>query len=64
MHPGDKRDPARRWVVERARAWRSTCRGLLLQDETQAVHDVGLCMHVSVATGTVGVTRRGGVARP
>jgi hypothetical protein len=64
MHPGDKRYPARRWVVERALTWRSTCRGLLMRDETKAVHNMGLRLHVSVATGTIGVTRRGGVARP
>jgi putative transposase len=33
---GQKSDPARRWVVERTRAWLSTCRGLLVRDEKKA----------------------------
>jgi hypothetical protein len=39
---GEQRYPARRWVIERTRAWRSTCRGMLIRHETKAVHDLGL----------------------
>jgi hypothetical protein len=42
MCPGEQRYPARRWVIARTLAWRPTGRGLLIRDETKAVHDVGL----------------------
>ena len=34
---GQQTYPARRWVVERPRAWLSKCRGLLVRDEKKAV---------------------------
>ena len=39
---GQKTSPARRGVVERTWAWLSTCRGLLVRDEKQAIHCAGL----------------------
>jgi putative transposase len=39
---GEKRHPARRWVVERTLAWLSTCRGLLVRYEKKACNDLGL----------------------
>jgi putative transposase len=39
---GDQRFPARRWVADRTLAWRSKSRGLLVQDETQAINVLGL----------------------
>lgn len=39
---GEKRYPARRWVVERTLAWLSKCRGLLVRYEKKAVNFLGL----------------------
>jgi putative transposase len=39
---GEPTSPARRWVVERTRAWLSKYRGLLVRDEKKAVNCVGL----------------------
>ena len=39
---GAKRDPARRWVVERTLAWLSTCRALLVRWDKKARNDRGL----------------------
>jgi putative transposase len=39
---GERTYPARRWVVERTRAWLSRCRGLLVRYEKKARHYLGL----------------------
>jgi putative transposase len=39
---GEKRYPARRWVVERTRAWLANCRGLLVRYEKNAGNYLGL----------------------
>jgi putative transposase len=39
---GEKRYPARRWVVERTLAWLSKCRGLLVRYEKKARNYLGL----------------------
>jgi putative transposase len=39
---GEKRYPARRWVVERTLAWLSKCRGLLVRYEKTARNYLGL----------------------
>jgi len=39
---GEKRSPARRWVVERTLAWLSTCRAILIRYDTQACNYLGL----------------------
>ena len=39
---GEKRFPARRWVVERTFAWLSKCRGLLVRYEKKAANYLGL----------------------
>lgn len=39
---GQKRHPARRWVVERTFAWLSKCRGLLVRYEKKAQNYIGL----------------------
>ena len=39
---GEKRYPARRWVVERTLAWLSRCRGLLVRYEKKAENYLGL----------------------
>lgn len=39
---GEKRYPARRWVVERTLAWLSKCRGLLVRYEKNACNYLGL----------------------
>ena len=39
---GQQIDPARRWVVERTLAWLSKGRGLLVRDEKNATHFLGL----------------------
>jgi putative transposase len=39
---GQKRYPARRWVVERTLAWLSKCRGLLVRYEKKAKNYLGL----------------------
>ena len=39
---GEKRYPARRWVVERTIAWLSKCRGLLVRYEKKARNYLGL----------------------
>ena len=39
---GVKRYPARRWVVERTRAWLSKCREILVRYDTKASNYVGL----------------------
>jgi putative transposase len=39
---GERRYPARRWVVERTLAWLSKCRGLLVRYEKKAVNFLGL----------------------
>jgi hypothetical protein len=40
--PCEQQYPARRWAIAWTRAWRSTCRGLLMRYETTAVQDLGL----------------------
>jgi putative transposase len=39
---GEKRYPARRWVVERTLAWLSKCRGLLIRYDQKARSYLGL----------------------
>lgn len=39
---GEKRYPARRWVVERTLAWLSKCRGLLVRYDKKARNYLGL----------------------
>jgi putative transposase len=39
---GQKTYPARRWVVERTRAWLSTCRALLVRYDKKAINFLGL----------------------
>ena len=39
---GEKRFPARRWVVERTLAWLSKCRGILVRYEKKACNYLGL----------------------
>lgn len=39
---GEKRYPARRWVVERTLAWLSKCRGILVRYEKKAANYLGL----------------------
>jgi putative transposase len=39
---GERRHPARRWVVERSLAWLSKCRGLLVRYEKKAENYLGL----------------------
>ena len=39
---GEKRFPARRWVVERTLAWLSKCRALLVRYDKHAVNFLGL----------------------
>ena len=39
---GEKRHPARRWVVERTLAWLSKCRALLVRYDKQAGNFLGL----------------------
>ena len=39
---GEKRYPARRWVVERTLAWLSKCRGVLVRYEKKAANYLGL----------------------
>jgi putative transposase len=39
---GERTYPARRWVVERTLAWLAKCRGLLVRDEKNARHYLGL----------------------
>ena len=39
---GQKTYPARRWVVERALAWLSKCRGLLVHYEKKAINGLRL----------------------
>ncbi len=39
---GEKRRPARRWVVERTLAWLSKCRGILVRYEKKARNYLGL----------------------
>jgi putative transposase len=39
---GERRHPARRWVVERALAWLSKCRALLVRYEKKAANYLGL----------------------
>jgi putative transposase len=41
---GEKRHPARRWVVERTLAWLSKCRGLLVRYEKKAENYLALLM--------------------
>ena len=41
-HWGEKRYPARRWVVERTLAWLSKCRGLLVRYDKKASNFLGL----------------------
>ena len=40
--PCEPQYPARGWAIAWTRAWRSTCRGLLMRYETTAVQDLGL----------------------
>ena len=39
---GEKRFPARRWVVERTLAWLSKCRGILVRYEKKSCNYLGL----------------------
>ena len=39
---GEKRHPARRWVVERRLAWLSKCRALLVRDDKKSSNYLGL----------------------
>jgi len=39
---GEKRYPARRWVVERALGWLSKCRAILIRYEKKALNYLGL----------------------
>jgi putative transposase len=39
---GEKRYPARRWVVERTLGWLSKCRAILIRYEKKAVNYLGL----------------------
>lgn len=39
---GQKTYPARRWVVERTRAWLSKCRALLVRYDKKAINFLGL----------------------
>ena len=39
---GEKRYPARRWVVERTLSWLSKCRGILVRYDKKASNYVGL----------------------
>ncbi len=39
---GEKRYPARRWVVERTLAWLSKCRGILVRYEKKAANYLGM----------------------
>jgi putative transposase len=39
---GEKKHPARRWVVERTLAWFSKCRGLLVRYDKKAINFLGL----------------------
>lgn len=39
---GEKRHPARRWVVERTFAWLSRCRGILVRYEKKACNYVAM----------------------
>ena len=41
-HLGEKRYPARRWVVERTLAWLSKCRGILVRYDKKASNFLGL----------------------
>jgi len=52
---GEKRDPARRWVVERTLAWLSKCRGLLVRYEKKAVNFLGL---LQLACALIWIRRR------
>ena len=40
--PCERHYPARRWAIAWTRAWRSTCRGLLMRYGTTGVQDLGL----------------------
>jgi len=52
---GEKRYPARRWVVERTLAWLSKCRGLLVRYEKKAVNFLGL---LQLACALIWIRRR------
>jgi putative transposase len=52
---GEKRHPARRWVVERTLAWLSKCRGLLVRSEKKACNYLGL---LQLACALLWVRRR------
>jgi hypothetical protein len=54
--PCEQQYPARRWAIAWTRAWRSTCRGLLMRYGTTAVQDLGLR---PLAGAGMGVQRRG-----
>jgi putative transposase len=41
---GEKRYPARRWVVERTLGWLSKCRAILVRYEKKAANYLGLIM--------------------
>jgi putative transposase len=43
---GEKRHPARRWVVERTLVWLSKCRAILVRYEKKSCND--LCLWLSI----------------
>jgi putative transposase len=45
---GQKRHPARRWVVERTLGWLSKCRAILIRYEKKAVNYLGLIKVASI----------------
>ena len=45
---GEKRYPARRWVVERTLGWLSKCRAILIRYEKKAVNYLGLIKVASI----------------
>ncbi len=41
MHLGEKRQPARQWVVERTLGWLSKCRSLMVRNDKKARNYLG-----------------------
>ncbi len=42
LEPGEKKHPARRWVIERTNSWHNRCRKLKIRYEKYAENYVGL----------------------